>query len=88
MWFKYICSKYDIDNIIISNPDIIVEEKVIKELINDLKNNKNISVISPVIYQNDEILRGWKLPTYKDELISNINYFHKDPVGNPVWKDI
>ncbi len=74
---KYLVNNFDIDYIIISNPDIIVEEKVIKKLKEDLYKNKNISIISPLIKQNNEILRGWKLPSYKDELLSNINYIHR-----------
>ena len=74
---RYLTKNYKIDNIIISNPDIIVEEKVIKELIKDLKENKDISIIAPLIKQNGEEANGWRIPTFKDELLSNINYVHR-----------
>ena len=74
---KYLDNKYKIDNIIISNPDVIVSEDTIKKLIEDLKNNKNISLISPIVEEKGKLSRGWKLPHFKEDLISNINYFHK-----------
>lgn len=74
---KYLIKNYKIDNIIISNPDIIVKEKDIKTLINDLNENSNISLIAPVIDEHGQISRGWKIPTYVDELLSNINYVHR-----------
>ncbi len=74
---KYLINNYKIDYIIISNPDIIVSENTIKKLKEDLDKNKNISIIAPVINQLGEKLRGWKLPSYTIELLSNVNYIHK-----------
>lgn len=74
---KYLVDNYNVDNIIISNPDIIVTEETIKKLILDLKENKNISLIAPVIKQLNEELRGWKLPTFLDDFLSNINYVQR-----------
>ena len=74
---KYLNDNYKIDNIIISNPDIIVGEDVIETLVTDLKENSNISMIAPIIKQHNEVLRGWKLPKYKNELLSNINYVQR-----------
>ena len=65
----------NIDYVIISNPDIEVEEKVINELINDFK--EDVTVVAPVVLENNNKSRGWKLPHFKEDLISNINYFHK-----------
>ena len=73
---KYLIKNYTVDNIIISNPDIIVEEKTLKVLIDDL-NDKNVDFIAPVIKEREYEKKGWKLPTYLDDLLSNINYFHK-----------
>ena len=39
--------------------------------------NENMAVVAPVINQLGEKIRGWRLPSYLDELLSNINYFHK-----------
>ena len=74
---KYLSENSDIDYIIISNPDIIVEEKVIKKLQKDMDNNNEISVICPVINQLEEQIRGWRLPTIKDEILQNINYVQR-----------
>ena len=74
---RYLDSKYKIDNIIISNPDVIVSEDVIDTLINDLKNKEDISIIAPIVEEKGIISRGWKLPGFKEDLLSNINYFHK-----------
>lgn len=73
---KYLIENYEVDNIIISNPDIIVREEEIKILMEDLK-QEEISVIAPVIKEPKSMSRGWKLPTFTSELISNIPFFHK-----------
>lgn len=74
---NYLNKHYDVDYIIISNPDIIVEEKDILRLKKDMDSNPDISIVSPVIHQLGELKRGWKLPTIKDEILLNINYFHR-----------
>ena len=77
----------DIDYVIISNPDITVSEKTISRLKKDLDTNKDISVIAPVIKELDYIKRGWRLPKYKDELLSNITYFHRKAEANLRYDD-
>ncbi len=72
---KYLKDK--VDYIIISNPDIIIEENVIKKLRADMDENPEIAIVSPVIKQRGELLRGWKLPKIKDEIGLNLNYFHR-----------
>jgi hypothetical protein len=72
---KYLIDNYDVDNIIISNPDIIVREEDIAALIKDLE-RKDIALIAPVIKEPNGISRGWHLPTFASELVSNIPYFH------------
>ena len=73
---KYLENKYKIDNVIISNPDIIVSEDTINVLIEDLK-DETITLIAPVVEEKGKLSRGWKLPGFKEDLLSNINYFHK-----------
>ena len=73
---KYLIEHFDVDNIIISNPDIIVSEDNIKKLVSDLK-NPNISVVAPNIKEPLSISRGWKLPTFLSELVANIPYFRR-----------
>lgn len=72
---KYLKDKADY--IIVSNPDIILEESVIKKMKKDMDENPEYSVVAPVIEQHGEILRGWKLPRIVDEIGLNINYFHR-----------
>ncbi len=72
---KYL--KDRVDYIIISNPDIVLEEPVIRKLKEDMDDDPDISLIAPVINQNGVKLRGWKLPKIKDEIGLNINYFHR-----------
>ena len=67
----------NIDYVIISNPDITVSESSIVSLKEDLDKNQDIALIAPVINQLGEKIRGWKIPKYKDELLSNINYVQK-----------
>lgn len=73
---KYVLENFKVDNFIISNPDIIVEENTIKKLVKDLE-NKHISVIAPVIQEPTCISKGWKLPTFFSELVSNIPIIRK-----------
>ena len=73
---KYLESKYRLDNIIISNPDVIVSEDTINTLIDDLKDD-NISLVAPIVEERGVLSRGWKLPHFKEDLVSNITYFHK-----------
>ena len=66
----------NIDKVIISNPDILVSENVIIKLFNDLDKD-DVTLVAPIIEENNKLIKGWKLPHFKEDLISNINYFHK-----------
>lgn len=72
---KYLIDNYEVDNIIISNPDIIVTEEEIKKLVSNLE-RKDIAIIAPNVKEPKGISRGWRLPTFTSELLSNIPYFH------------
>ena len=72
---KYLESETDCELAIISNPDVIVSESVIEELVRDIKLHDKISFIGPKILELGSISRGWKHPTYWTELLSNINLF-------------
>ena len=72
---KYLKDK--VDYIIISNPDIDLEESVIKKLKADMDNDEDITVVAPVINQNGIYLKGWKLSRIIDEIGLNFNYFHR-----------
>ena len=72
---KYLKGK--VDYVIISNPDIILEESVIKKLKKDMDENPEYALVAPVIEQHGEISRGWKLSKITNEIGLNLNYFHK-----------
>ena len=70
------CANTKVDNIIISNPDIEVLEADIEKLVKQLE-NKEIALIAPLIKEPSGISRGWKLPTFLSELLSNIPFFRR-----------
>ena len=74
---KYLNSNNDLDYIIISNPDITVTDSTIGRLKKDLDDNEDIAIIAPAIKQLGETIRGWRLPNKKQEILSNINFYHR-----------
>lgn len=84
---KYMNDNYDIDYVIISNPDISVTDSVIERLTKDLDNNEDISLVAPIINQLGEKIRGWRLPNIKDEILSNINFYHRKVEKNLRYPD-
>ena len=78
---KYLLDNYNVDYVIISNPDITVENETIKLLSSELDKNDNIKLIAPVINELGGLKKGWKLPTYYGEIITICNTrqrFHKN----------
>ena len=78
---KHLIKKYNVDYVIISNPDIIVESEVITTMKKQMDKNDDIKVLSPVIHELSKIKRGWMLPTYYGEMITICNTrqrFHKN----------
>lgn len=66
---KYLISLYGKCNIVVSNSDVIIkDEKHIKELLKTLL-NKDVAVASPVIFENGELNRGWKITTPKEDIL-------------------
>ena len=84
---NYLNEQANVDYIIISNPDIILEEKDINKLKKDLDDNKDISLVAPVIKQLGEEIRGWRLPNLKNEILQNINYFHRKAKKELLYKE-
>lgn len=74
---KYLEENTGCEIAVISNPDVIVLESVLKELIHDMKTHDQIAFLGPKILENGHISKGWKFPTFFSELISNINFFGK-----------
>lgn len=78
---KHLINIYNVDYVIISNPDITVENETIKLLSSELDKNDNIKLIAPVIHELGGLKKGWKLPTYYGEVITICNTrqrFHKN----------
>ena len=69
---KYLV-KNNIDYIIISNPDIIFEEKDIINLCTSFEDS-NIAIVAPVINENGKLNRGWKLKGPVWDSLTNINF--------------
>ena len=74
---KYLEANCNCDLVIISNPDVLVKESVIKELINDFEENEEISFLGPKILENGYIIEGWKCPNFWADLLSNITFIQR-----------
>lgn len=74
---NYLIKKLGKCNILVSNPDIEVEEKVVKILSDGLDNNEKCAVIAPIVLEKGIENKGWKLPTIYTDILLNIPYFHR-----------
>jgi GT2 family glycosyltransferase len=73
---KYLINKLGDCYIIVSNADIIINsEEDIQKLINTF--DSNTAIVAPMINEHGNIFNGWKLPTVKDEILSNIPLVNK-----------
>ena len=62
--------------IIVSNSDIIIEEENdIKELINTF--NQDTAIVAPIIKEQDNLNRGWKIPTPLKDTLLNLPLIHR-----------
>lgn len=82
---KYIIKKLGNCNIIFSNSDVIIDkESDLKKLSNDI--NQKIALVGPTIKEKNNLNRGWKMPTIKDEIKFNLplinRKYHKDNLYN------
>lgn len=72
----YLIDKYRKCNIIVSNPDIVIDsEEVIKKLIDTL--SLDVAVVAPIIKEHEGYNRGWKQPTSNQNILLNIPYLHE-----------
>lgn len=83
---RYVLDNLKIDNIIISNPDVIVGDDAILSLTEDLKNNEDIVLIAPNVNERGIISRGWKVPTFIDDLLSNVNFIQRFSKKRQLYK--
>lgn len=71
------CKELHIDNIIISNSDVIIrKEEDLSTLINYL-DNEDVGVVAPVVEEFGTLNRGWKCPSPLLEAAMNIVFIHK-----------
>lgn len=81
---KYAIEKYQPDTVIISNPDIIVEDSTISKMTELIKREPSVGAATGLIYNlKEEVVDNfaWKLPTYWDMLFSNfmsLNYIRRE----------
>ena len=73
---KYLMDNYNIDNIIVSNTDIIInsEDDLIK-MINYLSDD--VALVGPNVLENGGVNRGWKIPSPFVDSLLNIPYIHR-----------
>ena len=80
---KYAIRNYDIDYVIIANPDIRFEENTI-ELINDTINSQErCAIVAPILDENEE--NYWKIPKYHNILACPFLILGKK-IGNSKYK--
>ena len=72
---RYLIDKYKKCNIIVSNPDIVIEnEEVISKLVDTL--SLDVAQVAPLIKEHVGYSRGWKQPTPFIDILSNIVLLH------------
>ncbi len=70
---NYLIDKYNDCIFIISNSDIVImSESDIEKLVEDLS-YENIGLVGPQLLERGKILRGRRIPTPKQDIISNLN---------------
>ena len=71
------CKELNIDNIIISNSDVIInKEEDLSKLISYL-DKEDVGVVAPVIEEFGTLNRGWKCPSPLLESFLNIVFIHR-----------
>lgn len=91
---KYAINKYRPDNIIISNPDIIVKDISINKFTELLDREDNLAAVTGLIHDlNEKVVDNfaWKLPNYWDMLFSNfmsLNYIRRELFNKGIEYDI
>ncbi len=68
---KHLINKFDVEYIIIANPDVIFDENYVLKALNLFKNDKSVSIVSSVVLDaNQNVTKSfWKRPTYFNDLL-------------------
>lgn len=68
---KYAMKEFNTEYIIISNPDVFFEEKVVDDMKKMYDKEERVAIVAPTMLINGELKwTSWKLPKFKDDLIS------------------
>ena len=59
-------------DIIFSNTDIIISSEETIEILQTALKMRRVAVASPVVFQENTISRGWKIPSVKEEILINL----------------
>lgn len=84
---KYLAKETACELAIVSNPDVLIMESVLNDMIKDMKQNPEISFLGPKILENGHITKGWKLPSFSCELLATMNYFNRFSFGLQKYAD-
>lgn len=78
---RYALSKYTVNNFIIMNPDVYISEKVFEKFISRYESLKmkqeNIGIVAPQLKNGKSINCGWKMPSVKNDIMSNLLFLGK-----------
>jgi len=68
--------KENFDYIIISNPDISIEEKTIKKCIDEIEKDRNIGIVAPRIFVNGkpDKMSSWKERSFGSDIINSLGF--------------
>lgn len=80
---RYALSELKVDNIIVSNTDVIYSESTLISCINFLEEKDEVGLVSPKMVKpnGEECMSAWKLPTYMQLLWNSLFIFKK--IYNP-----
>ena len=75
---RYLIENCDSDYIIISNPDVIFENDIIPKMVEVYDKYEKIGVVCPKMIQyTANPQTAWKVPTYKEDLISSFDIYNR-----------
>lgn len=75
---KYAIKEFNSEYIIISNPDVFFEEEIINDMVELYSKEEKIGIVAPTMMINGEVKwTSWKLPTFKDDLISSSHFLKR-----------
>ncbi|MBN9900795.1 MULTISPECIES: glycosyltransferase [Bacillus cereus group] len=82
---KYAIEELDVEFVIISNPDVLFTESVIKKVIEVGMSDSEIGLVAPTMINSNgkNAVPAWKLPTLKDDIVISFE-LGKRLMGDPL----